>query len=259
MSFEKTILITGATGGIGSALAEYYAAANSCIIITGRNLEKLQAIAKCCEQKGATIIQKKADVTDHPEFSQWMEEINAQYPIDLLIANAGVSSIIAADREPETIDTIRSVLDTNINGVINTVTPIIPSMRARKAGQIVIVSSLAAYRGIPMCPAYCASKAAIKSYGEALRAWLKADGVKVNVICPGFVKTAMSDKVSGPKPMMVSAEKAATIIARGLEKDTPVISFPGPLAWLSRLSMALPSALVDHLLNKNAKSATTIQ
>ncbi|MCH9643836.1 MAG: SDR family NAD(P)-dependent oxidoreductase [Gammaproteobacteria bacterium] len=251
MAAEKTILITGATGGIGSALAEYYAAANTCIIITGRNPEKLNTVAQRCERKGAVVIQKQADVTDHPDFSDWIKTIDTEHPIDLLIANAGVSSFIAANRGPETIDTIRAVIDTNVNGVINTVTPIVTSMRERRRGQIVIVSSLAAYRGLPQSPAYCASKAAIKSYGEALRAWLKPDGIKVNVICPGFVKTAMSDKLSTPKPMMVSAEKAAVIIARGLAKDKPVISFPGPLAWLSRLSMALPSALVDHLLNKN--------
>jgi short-subunit dehydrogenase len=247
----KTILITGASGGIGSALAVHYAAPSVRVIMTGRNQEKLQTVADACEKKGAEVIQKCADVTDFPGFSKWLEAIDTAHPINILVANAGISSAIGAEGVAESIAEIHRVMNVNFNGTINTITPIITRMQKRQQGQIVLLSSLAAYRGLPQCPAYCASKAAIKIYGESLRAWLKPDGIQVNVVCPGFVKTAMSDKLEGPKPLLLTAKKAARIIANGLAKNKPVISFPAPLAWLTRLSMILPSGFVDYLLNKN--------
>jgi short-subunit dehydrogenase len=122
-------------------------------------------------------------------------------------------------------------------------------MQRRKSGQIGIVSSLAAYRGMPITPSYCASKAAVKSYGEALRGWLVNDNIKVSVICPGFVESELSAKFHGDKPMMISTEKAAHIIIKGLNKNKANISFPFPLNLGMWFLAVLPAPISDWLMN----------
>ncbi len=121
-------------------------------------------------------------------------------------------------------------------------------MRQRGNGQIALVSSLAAYRGMPVTPAYCASKAAVKSYGEALRGWLSPEGIQVNVICPGFVNSDMSDTFSAPKPFMVTATKAANIIKNDLKKNKAIIAFPFPLNLGMWLLALLPFSIASFFL-----------
>jgi len=123
-------------------------------------------------------------------------------------------------------------------------------MIARGRGQIALMSSLAGWRGWPGAPAYCASKAAVKIYGESLRGALSGTGVKVSVICPGFVESQMTAVNDFPMPFLVSAEKAARIIRRGLEKDRSRISFPFPAVFFSWWFAVLPDALVQKLLGK---------
>jgi short-subunit dehydrogenase len=122
-------------------------------------------------------------------------------------------------------------------------------MRRRRHGHIVLVSSLAAYRGLPLMPAYCASKAALKSYGEALRGWLRHDNVKVSVICPGFVASKMTDRFPGPRPFLLSAEKAADLIHKGVAKNQACIAFPFLLSFGMRLLTWLPANLADTILS----------
>jgi len=121
-------------------------------------------------------------------------------------------------------------------------------MKKRKHGQIAIVSSLAAYRGMPITPSYCASKAAIKSYGEALRGWLAEDGIRVSVICPGFVESELSAQFFGDKPLMISSQKAASIIIKGLEKNKARISFPFPLNLGMWFLAILPPTISDWFM-----------
>jgi short-subunit dehydrogenase len=123
-------------------------------------------------------------------------------------------------------------------------------MRRRRSGQIAIIASLAGLRGIPFSPGYCASKAALNAYGEALAAWLMPEGITVSVVMPGFVATRMSDTVAGPKPLMMSAERAARIIQRGLTAGHRRIIFPYRLYLGMRLLRALPSAWVDSILRR---------
>jgi len=121
-------------------------------------------------------------------------------------------------------------------------------MRQRKTGQIALVSSLAAYRGLPITPSYCASKAGVKVYGEALRGWLAPEGIKVSVICPGFVKSAMSDQFEGDKPFLMTADKAAIIIKKGLVSNKSRISFPFPLNLGTWFLTLLPASFADSIL-----------
>ena len=135
-------------------------------------------------------------------------------------------------------------------GVLSSIQPLILPMRTRKKGQIAIISSLAAYRGLPITPSYCASKAGIKSYGEALRGLLAKDSVQVSVVCPGFIKSAMSDDFPGAKPFMISADKAAYLIKKGLGANKACISFPFPLNLGTRLLSLLPAFIADFILSK---------
>ncbi len=159
----KTIIITGASGDLGYALATTYAKTGIKLGLLGRSTAKLQKTQHACEQKGAVVESASIDVTDNKSLQQWIQQFNQQHPVDLLIANAGMTSSIGMNGEAEKWETINLVIDTNLKGILSTIQPLILPMRTRKKGQIAIVSSLAAYRGLPITPSYCASKAGIKS------------------------------------------------------------------------------------------------
>jgi len=242
------IVITGASSGIGFALAKLYARPNTTLGLIARNTGKLAQIESICREQGATVIKASLDVCDTEALKSWLLDFDRQNPINLLIANAGVTSIMPRNGEMESWDSICQVLNTNIYGVFNTVYPIIEPMRRRHQGQIAIISSLAAFRGLPITPTYCASKAAVKSYGEALQGYLQQDGVKLSVVCPGFVTTELSEQFPEPKLFIVSADKAARIIQRGLANNKTQISFPIHLALGMKLLALLPPGIANWIL-----------
>ena len=173
---------------------------------------------------------------------------NASSPLDLVIPCAGININTGPNHAGEVWREIDALIDINIKAVIAVADAVMPSMRERKRGQIALFSSLAGYFGLPVTPSYCASKAAIKAYGEALRGGVAADGVEVNVVMPGFVESQMCDEMPGTKPMLWTAEKAARFIRRGLERNHARISFPFPLnlgCWY--LSVA-PASIAQRLV-----------
>jgi len=242
------IIITGASGGIGLALAKAYAKPGACLGLIARNPSKLSEVTQFCRQQEAAVVPGILDVTDTEALKSWLLAFDQQHPVDLVIANAGVTSIMPADGENERWEDIQQVLNVNIHGVFNTVYPLLEPMRQRRNGHIAIISSLAAYRGLPITPAYCASKAAIKSYGEALHGWLRQDGVQVSVVCPGFVKSELSDQFPKPKFFMLTAEQAARAIQRGLAGKQALIDFPWPLAVGMRLLALMPNSVAEAML-----------
>ncbi len=243
------IVITGASAGIGFALAKLYAKPDVTLGLIGRSRTKLATIETICRQQGANVVSATIDVGDEVAIKSWLLEFDQQFPVDLLIANAGVTSIMPGNGEGEAWDAVSRVLDTNIYGVFNSVYPLIEPMRRRKHGQIALMSSLAAFRGMPISPAYCASKAAVKSYGEALRGWLNPYGVKVSVICPGFIKSDLSDHFPEPKSFLMSTDKAAQIIYKGLIKNKALISFPFPLDLGMKILALFPAYIANWILN----------
>jgi short-subunit dehydrogenase len=245
----SSILITGASSGIGAALALSYAEAGTALFLSGRNQARLLEIAATCEQKGAHVQTQKLDVTDKDEMANWLQEVDAQNPLDLVIANAGISGEINAHNNI----TPRSIFATNVDGVLNTILPIIPNMICRQDGQIAVMSSLAGFRGLPSAPAYSASKAAVRSYGEALRGSLHKDGIKVSVICPGFVESRITDANSFYMPFLMKAPKAARIIKKGLAKDQARIAFPFRLYAMTWLMTVLPTMIIDPIIKRLPK------
>jgi short-subunit dehydrogenase len=239
----SSILITGASSGLGAALARAYAVPGAILHLGGRDGGRLEAVAESCRTLGAEIFVERVDVTDPAATIAWVERSEALRPLDLVVANAGISA--GTFGGGESAEQIRAILAVNLDGVINTVMPAVAPMRRRRNGTIAIMSSLAGFRGFPGAPAYCASKAAVRVWGEGLRAELAADRVVVSVICPGFVETPMTAVNRFAMPFLMSPERAATIIRRGLERGRGRIAFPWPMHALARLSGCLPSRLMD--------------
>lgn len=245
----RSVLITGASSGIGAALAEAYARPGIRLFLAGRDAARLDAVAARCT--AAEVETRVLDVTDAAAMARWIAEADAEAPLDLVIANAGISGGTAGAGEGEA--QVRRIFAVNLDGVLNTLWPVIPAMRARRSGQLAIVSSVAGFRGIPGSPAYSASKAAVLAYGDALRGELHADGVHVAVICPGYVVSRMTDANDFPMPWLMPAEKAARIIKHRLASGKGRIVFPWPMLWTVRVLQALPIALTDPLLRRLPK------
>src|SRR5688572_2237386 len=231
----KTILITGASSGIGKALALRFAEAGVTLALSGRDGSRLDAVAAECREQGATVVTHQIDARDRAAMTAWIVGVDRETPVDLVVANAGVMSGTPAQGLVEGSDEAYKLIETNVLGVLNTVQPLLAPMMQRQQGQIAIVSSLAAFVALPDSPSYCASKSAVLSYGLALRALLADKGVNVSVICPGYITTPMSAREQVKKPQEMSAEKAAEIIVRGLAKNRAVIAFPRTLALLTRI------------------------
>lgn len=248
MEDPKHIIITGATSGIGWALAEFYAGSGVVLGLTGRNEDRLREVAALCANKGAVVDSVVLDVTNQAEMEEWITGFDLKYPVDLVVANAGISAGTGGVLIGEPADQVRHVLDVNLNGVLNTIEPLQQIMIGRGQGQIAILSSLAGYRGWPGAPAYCASKAAVKVYGEALRGALKGAGVQVNVVCPGFVVSRITAENEFPMPMIIKADKAAAIIARELRRNRGRISFPLVPSFMAWVVMIAPDFLAQRLL-----------
>jgi short-subunit dehydrogenase len=240
-----SILITGASSGIGAALATAYAADGVRLALGGRNRERLNAVTSACMAKGATAVGTVIDVTDRQRMRDWLHDADLAAALDLVIANAGISGGTAGDGESE--DQARRIFDANLTGVLNTVHPSIETMRRRGRGRIAIMSSAASFRGFPGAPAYSASKATVRAYGEALRGTLHRDGIAVSVICPGFVRSRMTDANPFHMPMLMDADRAARIIRRGLARNRARIGFPWPVYFTAWLAGVLPPALTDPL------------
>jgi short-subunit dehydrogenase len=256
MKKQKTILITGASSGIGKAVAVQYAAPDITLFLAGRNADRLKEVESLCRQKGATVETAAISVTDRAALEEKILGWDSQNPIDIVIANAGVSGGTSMDAK-QTEAQLRGIIETNLIGTFNTVNPLIPLMQARAkggdAGQIVLVSSMAGFRGMPNAPAYSTSKVAVRAYGDALRPLLKKDGIAVSIIFPGFVKTPLTDVNTFPMPFMMEADKAAEIIRRGIDGKKAFIAFPWQMHIFCWALGVMPRCLGDWLLSKAPK------
>lgn len=243
-----SILITGASSGIGQALALHYAAEGVFLALSGRDEDRLVAVANGCRALGAEVDIAVLDVTDRGMMDDWITEVDDAHPIDLVVANAGISGGTGGLTSGEPIEQSRVIFDVNLIGVLNTMGPILPRMINRGAGQIALMASLAAFRGFPGAPAYSASKGAVRFYGEAMRGAVRHTGVKINVICPGFVRSRITAANDFPMPFLMDSDKAAKIIANDLARDKGRIAFPWPVHLSSWMLSVLPDALSQMLL-----------
>ncbi|WP_295137733.1 SDR family NAD(P)-dependent oxidoreductase [uncultured Reyranella sp.] len=239
----RSIVITGASSGIGAALARALSAPGRTLALLGRDTGRLEAVAAACRAKGAICRIASVDVSDTEALRAVLVEGGRETAIDLLIANAGILDGRSADETVERGSVARRVLETNLLATLDVVHLVLPAMQRNRRGSIVLVASLAALVPLPDAPAYSASKAGLLSYGLALRDAVAAEGIRVVVACPGFVATAMAGRHLGPRPGEISADDAAARILTGLRRNRAMIGFPFVPFWLSRLSLLVPEAI----------------
>lgn len=249
----KSILITGASSGIGQALALEYAAPGVHLSLTGRDHARLAEVERACQDLGATTTTEVLNVTDQDAMAAFIHGVDAHHPLDLVIANAGISAGSSFEHKGESEAQARGIFDVNFTGVLNTIWPAIEAMKPRHFGQIAVISSVAALLSLPGAPAYSASKAAVKAYAEALNGALRPDGIIVTTVCPGFVESRITAQNKFPMPFLMTAEKAARIIRTGLEKGKISVFFPWRLAFITWGISLLPPGLRMSVLLRAPK------
>jgi len=243
----KNIVITGASSGIGEALALDYAAPGIALALSGRDDARLQAVAEACRGKGATVDAGQIDVTQRDALAAWLVRFDEAHPVDLVIANAGIS----IDKDNSSLDDfsiVRKTMAVNVDGVFNTVEPLVSRLMARGRGQIAVVSSLAGFIGLPYSASYNASKAAVRVWGESIRYVLKKSGIGVSVVCPGFVISRMTAQAPFKMPFLMTSARAAAIIRRGLARNKARIAFPIPTKAAVWFGGLLPGTWAAKLL-----------
>jgi short-subunit dehydrogenase len=246
----RHVLITGASSGLGAALARAYASRGAALSLFGRDEERLGTVAIQCRAGGARADVYLCDVRSGAEAARQLVEADARDPVDLVIANAGVGGAGAmAGAAGESLEQARAIIETNFLGVVHTVGPLLPAMMSRGRGQIALVGSLAGLLGLPHSPVYSATKSAVHLYGEGLQRLLRGSGVSVTVICPGFVDTPMAASLTTPKPFLWTADRAAAKIAWAIARRRRTLIFPWQLRLAATAGRLLPAALVDLVLS----------
>lgn len=244
------VFITGASSGIGVALAQRYSQAGAVLGLVARRADLLQQISTKIPTKTYTYV---ADVRDAAQMAQAACAFIADAGCpDIVIANAGVSTGTLTEHA-EDASVFRAVLETNLLGVLHTFQPFVSAMKAAGRGSLVGIASVAGYRGLPGAGAYSASKAGLIAYLESLRVELRPAGVSVITICPGYIETPMTEKNPYAMPFMMSADTAAQKIARIVALKKTYAVMPWQMAVIARIMRMLPNGLYDRLAQDRAR------
>ena len=248
---DKVVMITGASSGIGGALAIEVAKRGAKLGLVARRAEALAEIAERIKAGGGRALILPADVRDADSLRQAAERLQSDLgPVDVLIANAGVGPT----RDGSDLDAaeVSNVININVVGAANSVAAVIPEMVARGQGHLVAISSLAGYRGVPKSAAYCASKAAVSAFFESLRLDLEPKGIAVTIIHPGFIKTPLTAGREAQMPFLMELDDAVQKIVSAIEKHKKSYAFPWQLATIVRAGMIMPIWMYDRIARKNS-------
>ena len=244
-------MITGASSGIGRGLARELAQQGAKLGLVARRADLLQEALEEVVSLGGNAIALPVDVRDAAAVRGAADRLRAEVgPIDVLIANAGVGA--TTDGADLQADEVAKVIDVNVIGAANSVAAVVPEMVAQGRGQLVAISSLAAYRGLPKSAAYCASKAALSAFFESLRLDLQPRGIDVTIIHPGFIKTPLTAGRSAQMPFLMELDTAVKKILSAIEKRRQSYAFPWQLATIFRAGMIMPNFMYDWISRRNS-------
>ncbi|MEQ1715220.1 MAG: SDR family NAD(P)-dependent oxidoreductase [Hyphomicrobium sp.] len=247
---SQHVVITGGSSGLGAALAAAYVVRGHRVSLIARDVTRLETVADDCHRRsGMRPGCHSCDVTEGARLGEILSALDAEAPITTLFANAGMGgSSVLAGANGESRDQASRIVEVNLLGVVNTLTPIIPMMASRQSGRLAIVASIAAFTPMAEAPVYAASKAAVYSYGHGLRRLLAARGVAVTIISPGFIDTPMSRSLPYNRPFLISPERAAELIVGAVHRGRPNIVFPWQLRLATAFEGVLPPAMSDRLV-----------
>ena len=245
-------LITGASSGIGEALALECAKRGDTLFLCGRDKARLEDVVHRCRALGSPAYGTVLDVSDKDATKAWIQTSDSIASIDRVFSNAGVGTGIEDEGN------VRRTFEINVGGALNVVLPAIELFRSRPLGerprakrsqtrQIVITASIAGYGPLKSCPAYSATKSCVKTWGLALRGMLAPEGIKVSVVCPGFVRSRITDRNTCPMPFFMEADKAARIILSRADRNIGLIAFPWQMRLASWALSILPFRLNEFI------------
>jgi short-subunit dehydrogenase len=248
---DKLVMITGASSGIGKGLAQDLATRGAKLALLARRQNLLDEIVNAVRRRGGKAIAIAADVRDADAMRFAADRIRTELgPIDILIANAGIgTSSHISQLDPIQ---VANVISINVLGAANSVAAVVPQMVERRKGQLVAISSLAAYRGLAKSAAYCASKAAMSAYFESVRIDLRGTGVGVTIVHPGFIKTPLTAGREAQMPYLMELDDAVKRIASVIERGKKSVAFPWPLATVVRAGMLMPVWMYDWIAARNS-------
>jgi Short-chain dehydrogenases of various substrate specificities len=244
---DGTAWITGASSGIGRALALELAASGYTVIATARDAARLAAVAEEAKGLAGRIVPMPGDVTDAGAMAKVVDAAVAEFgAISLAVLNAGIYTRARGDGL--VVSRFEKTFAVNLMGVVNCLVPVVEVMKASRRGQVALMSSVAGFGGIPTSAAYGASKAALINMAESLKFDLDKLDIRIQVINPGFVETPATEMNSAAMPALMDAGEAAARIARGLRRGGFQIAFPRRLVWPAKLVGLLPYSLYFPLL-----------
>jgi short-subunit dehydrogenase len=254
----RTLLITGASSGIGAALARVYAAPGVSLVLWGRSETRLAEIAELCRAAGATVETACFDLMDFSLLVKTLDAADSRSPLDLAIFNAGLGGSVPPERVTQDVRAAERMAGVNFTAPIIGANLIADRMAQRGRGQIVLLGSIAESFPLPMAPVYAGTKAGLALFAEALGLRLAGHGVRVALVSPGFVDTPMSRSLDEPKPFLISADAAAAIIARKIERGARRIVVPWQFAVICAAVKLVPRAIVRRVLSRVLRSTGAV-
>lgn len=245
----QNVIITGASTGIGRSLAKHMAANGYRVGLLARRSELLLDVVGEIQNSGGEAHWEVADIKNRQQTCDAIQKLVEKLGgIDILVANAGVGA--PTTLKPWNVEDQEAMIAVNLIGVIYSMEYILPLMLDKKQGHLVAISSLAAFKGLPGESGYTASKAGLNTFMEGLRIQLRSKGIHVSTICPGFIRTPMTEVNDFKMPWLMEAEEAAAIILKGIQRKVRVLRFPWQTSLLMRLVSWMPDWLIDKVMLK---------